>query len=394
MLIAVVLGALFCLAGPGVYYGALWFLGTSLSPFWLLLSPVYGLVLVWDFFRTGSSAQFWWNTLINACYTPGLLACAGWLLRSTWHDEPRLQWLLPGWRAGRSQAGSAAANGRCVDRRWLEVNPFAWLVLRDKQPVRLGWMAAMGGAAIWAAGFLVLPGFFGSLLGMILAALVIDGAVGVMAMFAAAKRTGDDRRSGALELLLTTSLPVQELIQGQRQALWAGFRPLLRFLLGLHLALAAISLARYSWNDPAWIVALECWGVAACLIYLALWSHTLSQVVWAALNSGRPLFTIRKVLFQPGVYVAFGYFGYQMFLGGWPRRFPQGSHGELLVTTVILVGAVCLSAFAWFCSPDPGTLRLKKEFRRIAQHPLPEPSDPRWRQWDPTKPFPEKRRWF
>jgi hypothetical protein len=140
-------------------------------------------------------------------------------------------------------------------------------------------------------------------------------------------------------------------------------------------------------------VFLESWAVALCVGIIALRSHTLSQVMWAALNSGRPILAIRKVVCPPGVLFFYGYMLFTFARSGWPRSFPDGSSAEFWAVSVIFIGAGVLAACAWFFADptwsDPMMKRLKREFRWVAQQSVPEPHDPRFGRWDVTKPFPQ-----
>ncbi|MGH7973773.1 MAG: hypothetical protein ACREIC_34080, partial [Limisphaerales bacterium] len=54
----------------------------------------------------------------------------------------------------------------------------------------------------------------------------------------ATRRLSEDRRSGALELLLVSPVPEEDLIAGQERGLRRRFGPLLRLVVGLNLVLS------------------------------------------------------------------------------------------------------------------------------------------------------------
>ena len=328
------------------------------------------------------------NSAITAVYSFVLVTAAAWFLQSTWRDGAEDTWFLPSFLRARWPFASEGVIQHGAEKQWLDVNPFVWLALRDKRPVRLAWLATSLVVVLWFTGFAFWPRAWGTLSSAMVGSVAMGGIVGLMAMLSAAMRFAADRRSGALELLLTTPLSIEQIVQGQRQALWVAFRPLLWCWLGVSVVVALSSAAVRTWDVLALVVDLECWGVLTCLVLISLRSQTVSQVIWAALNCGRPILVLRKVVCPPGVLVAFGFFIYSIVQTGWPKQFPQGSPGELSLVSCILLGTVILSALAghW----DPSTRRLKREFRWIAQRPVPEPSDPRLRHWDATKPFPER----
>jgi len=183
-------------------------------------------------------------------------------------------------------------------------------------------------------------------------------------------------------------LSVSEVIQGQRMGLWVGYRPLMRFLVLLNLLLGVAVVTQRPWSALEFWIMLQCWGVIVCVALIAIRSQTISQVIWVALNTGRPLLALIKVVCPPSVLVCFGFFFYSVLQIGWPTRFPQESMQSLWVTIGLLVGTAVLAEFSgWW---DPSGDRLRKNFRWVVQQPLPDPADTRWRRWDITKPYPQR----
>ena len=392
MVAAGAVGCVIALAGPAVYYAAIWIAPVGAG--WLQISPLYGVMLIWDLFKTATFPQFWLNSGITFGYSLALAAAAAWLLERTWREGPDAAEFLSFWPMAGRQLARLAIRSHPYDPRWLSPNPFVWLAMRDKQSLSLAWVAVILSATVWFIGFVLWPRTWGAPLTTILAALALNGIVGIMAMFSAAKRVSEDRRSGALELLLTTPLEVKQILQGQRQALRNEFRSLLLTVLVMNAVLAGVAIAaRPLWDILALTAFLECWCVVGCLVKFCLGSSTVSLVMWAALNSGRPLFVIRKVVCPPMTLVAIGYFGYSLGKRGL-MDFPTGSYDELWVITGILAIAIVLAVFASLGGEDGHARRLRKNFRFIAEQPVPDPSDPRFRKWDPAKPFPEPRPFF
>ena len=391
MMMAAGIGGLVCLLGPAVYYASVWLAPAPLDESWLLISPLWGVKLVWDFFRTGSLAQFWWNSAMTLAWWLTLAGIAAWVLRRTWREEAESPTFRLLWPSICGQEKGFSAEPSRADREWLSPNPFVWMALRDKRSVRMAWAGTIGIAALWGLGYCLAPRAWGSTVSALVGASALNAVVGMAAMFAAAKRVSEDRRNGALELMLTTSLQVEEIMDGQRQALALAFRQVWRWTLGMNACLAVAALAARPWDLLALYAFAVSWGIFACIVNLSLNSPTLVTVMWAALNSGRPLFVLRKVVCPPSALIGITFGAFQVVQSGWPREFPYGSPAELGVLTVILTGALVLSWFASMGVQDGQTQQLKKQFRLIAQRPLPEPTDPRFRKWDPARPFPEPR---
>jgi ABC-type transport system involved in cytochrome c biogenesis permease component len=115
-------------------------------------------------------------------------------------------------QANKSQAKEFRANA-------LEINPFLWLTLRGREKLNHAWGFVIAIIVIWFLGFLgsrnvmwdyelVFPTF-----------LFIHAFLKIWVTSEACTRLVEDRRNGALELLLSTPLDVKEIIRGQHLAL-------------------------------------------------------------------------------------------------------------------------------------------------------------------------------
>src|SRR5947209_3244315 len=107
---------------------------------------------------------------------------------------------------------------------------------------------------------------------LFMTATLVDAALSSLAFYAAAKRIGEDRRSNALELLLTTPLEPIEIVNGQLDALRLQFRAVSRTAAMIWLGLAVIGLLSRNWN----------WR--ALTIYGVVWTLL---IVWALRSSVR-----------------------------------------------------------------------------------------------------------
>jgi hypothetical protein len=124
----------------------------------------------------------------------------------------------------------------------LEVNPYYWLAGRQQSHARFA--RAVIGATLTIWSFFLIGCFlrsrpsqglsFGVL---ILIAYGLHMVIKLMLMTEASRRLNEDRRSGALELLLATPLSVPDIIHGQRRALWKSFRSPIGLMLAVNLIL-------------------------------------------------------------------------------------------------------------------------------------------------------------
>jgi ABC-type transport system involved in cytochrome c biogenesis permease component len=219
--------------------------------------------------------------------------------------------------------------------RWLEVSPVTWLASRNWLKLYGGW-AFFGivvaawiylririgreaydmGVAIWFMAIL----FMGAKMGMVSEAGLVFSR---------------DIRSGAMELVLTTSMTVEEILRGQLQALTQQFfKPAIAILaFNLFLLVTALVFGEVAQNER-WLTVLAL--VAASVVFVAD-LYTLAWAgMWAGISTKNANAAIGqsmgRVLFIPWIIVYFlmaaisisTYFlrvdwhpGFPLFLGIW-----------------------------------------------------------------------------
>lgn len=377
----VLLGAL-CLALPLPYNLGFWLTGNA--PFdrlWLAVSPALGPWMVTRNFAGFSVRDFWVWTAVTWTWSALCLALAAVLLKNNWRRELqgtevkrwRSQWeafLLGsiGWR-------------QALRRRVLALNAYQWLAQQDRRPVLQAWGFIASVCVFWLLGCCAWPQFWLRPLNFYTTAIVLLFGFDLLVSHTAARRMAADRRDGALELLLTTSLSSQDMLEGQEAALREQFRPVKRGLLGLLMLMALAGLLTRSWTRPGIVSYLVVWGLffAWCMR-----SQRPALAMWVAANSGRSMYHVfrgeggrsRTWLFYWFAFTAnsFGAFG------GWARSFPRGSLAEAVVS-ICVVFWVLLFLAATRKSSSSVSKSLVSELRSIAQEPLPERNDPRFKEW-------------
>jgi ABC-type transport system involved in cytochrome c biogenesis permease component len=192
--------------------------------FFLVPSPAYSAFAAFDQVYQSAKASgtnYFYISLacVHVCaWLFLLLACV--IVPRSWQDKSE-----GGARRGllnRLRYGTASI--RLAWRRHaLGINPFYWLVSRDRMGIWLVWGLLAFTGLIWLWGlarfkrdFLSEPIYF--LTGFMLHVLLKLWIAGE-----AAKRLGQDRRSGALELILSTPLSVRKILSGQLLGLWKQF---------------------------------------------------------------------------------------------------------------------------------------------------------------------------
>ncbi|HMO65623.1 MAG TPA: hypothetical protein PKE47_10460, partial [Verrucomicrobiota bacterium] len=205
------------------------------------------------------------------------------------------------------------------------------------------------------------------------------GALASICDYAEGKTIGEDRRTGALEILLTTPLEPEDLARGQRRALKFLLRPASLMAAALCLVWAARSWAEASLSGKETGSFLAAWTIAVLAMLGLTRSRLLSM--WVALVTGRPgwgaIFTFRGL--GVPLILCWLIFSHARFLVG----FPSGSDRELF----FWVGVAGFYLFAtvlmvlWprrFVDTNPNLLA---DMRAAAALPLPDLKDPDFRKW-------------
>jgi ABC-type transport system involved in multi-copper enzyme maturation permease subunit len=380
------IGALICGLPLLIYFAQAQLPSGAPSDRWLLLSPVSGALLI--FKRTSRvGTDFWQNFAITFAYSVSCLAIAAWRLSRIWRLESfgarRNKWTAR-WR--NFYHGDAAWR-RELGRRWLDVNAVVLLGLRDRKPAVLTWMTVTGFALVWLAVLAFWPSRSIIISFFMLSAAFLGFLLRWIIFYTAASGMAKGRLEGAYDLLLTTPITPGEIVWGQVEALNAQFKPVCRFVVGLECVLAAVGLTLRSWTVEALLVYSVAW---ALLIYWG-WKQTSRAryaipAMWAGLNGARPAHAAWKTL---GVNMWAAAWFVACFRQAWSSlaRFPSGSLVEFIV---ILSCGLLLFAFVLRPGGEIDTLesRLVEEFHEIVHEPIPEPTDPRFKNWNPQERFP------
>jgi hypothetical protein len=361
----------------------------------LLASPAYAPYLAANQLSAGTIQDFVWAALFSAGWTLVLLGAAAAILARVWQDQPEAG--AENWRTrlARTIRGDAEWRRRLA-RRWQDTNPFIWLALRERWPTTLAWGVVAVGLAAWLAAALIWREVWLSPAGMFLVTAVLNLALGWIVQFAAAKTIGDSRRTGALELLLTTPVSHLDFVRGQLAALREQFAPVARVLFGVNMIMAILGLLLREWNPASGFLYVVIWAL------LMFWTASLAfggyrnsvTVFWDALVCGRPAFVVlRQTGFGNNIaaWIYLCFMGSQLvraLTGPGFRKYPTGSTGEGVFLILLLS--------AWFVIWRGNLKKLQKteerlavRFRYIAAVPAPEPSDPRYKHWKSGEPFPD-----
>jgi ABC-type transport system involved in multi-copper enzyme maturation permease subunit len=269
---------------------ALWWSQSSvfknpLFDFLLVPSPSYLFRQAFDAsYNLPTGAHEFWRSSAVICglaLASIIIACAA--LPRVWQAEEGRRWFrMPRWFVSRDAPDeSRAALARAV-------NPFTWLASRDFSARLISWriLVPLVGLCMVLLGASVMgtrniPAF----IACCLTAYGMHLMLKVLIAMEAGRRINEDRQSGALELLLVTTLPVSAIVEGQRAALRRHFKRPIGLLIALNVALILAVLLfpkPLQMNDEAQLLFCELF--LGGIVLLIADSYALSWLgVWRGL---------------------------------------------------------------------------------------------------------------
>jgi ABC-type Na+ efflux pump permease subunit len=330
-------------------------------PLWLLLpSPCMGYSFIDD-----SADKFWLSLGVTHAISWGLLAAACVILPRAWQDKARSA------RAERLEKTSAqlvfgGSELRLARRRrLLDLHPIVWLCSRRRLDAPLLWLALAAGAVLWFICALRWPEDWFDESIYVMTAIAAHVTIKFWIASLAVRQIAEDRRTGALELVLSTPLTHQEIVRGHLRALKRLFAGPIAVVLVMDAVLAIACLYVGDWPGAAfssdnWLLFFLFLGSMGTLVadawalgWLGLWfGLTMNRSNRA---SGAAIW---RVVFLPGIVMWFG--GTCLAFGGAFGALNSGGPETFLVLWFILgfVNAVVWYAFA--------ERRLMEQFRSAA----------------------------
>ena len=253
--------------------------------------------------------HYWCSVQTLAGISLSLLAVAAVLLPRAWQEKADRR---SADRSARRSQDSAPVTGRFQRLHWmLDVNPYLWLANRVSQrdvlgPILLGllilaWLCSLASAVTLdgrqsASGAFVVSFF---------SAFAIHLVAKYLVAVEATRQLGEDRRSGALELLLVTPLPEAQILSGQQQALrrrsWVLLWTLL-FVKRVHVSggMTASKALHFSRTDRVLFSELFIGGmIVALLDFRALQTVGMCVALRAGRHQRAVLGTLGRVMLVP-----------------------------------------------------------------------------------------------
>ncbi|MCU0787740.1 MAG: ABC transporter permease [Verrucomicrobia bacterium] len=191
----------------------------GLAQWFLVFSPGYTFARAWDKAQTWSWVGYWTSMGTQHVLTWCFLLLACWLTPRTWQDRA----VQKKWRWS-NLLGSGASRGddetMAFRRRLLDTNAFWWLTVRPLWRPLLVWAGIILPTALWLGFAMKYPDDMFDPAMFVVMALVWNGILKAWIASEATRQIAVDRKSGSIELLLSTALTTSDITDG----LWRSLR--------------------------------------------------------------------------------------------------------------------------------------------------------------------------
>lgn len=238
--------------------------------------------------RFFSSRELWYSLLSTHLLGWLLLGLSSFLLPRVWQDRPKSGRRFRWWERWRRWVYGDSATRAAVRARLLDRNPFLWVAGRDRVKAKSAWLFLGTMALLWIPAWLV--SFDTVILAAFFLLFCTQGVFKMWLVSEVCSRWVEDRQSGAMELLLSSSLSVPDIVRGQKLALRAQFGKALAVVVMLDLLLWY--LVKFHYGDssapgllatiPAGMVMLAADWIA--LRWIAMWLALTSKSMGQALG--------------------------------------------------------------------------------------------------------------
>jgi hypothetical protein len=301
LLLAVALVPAACAAG----LAALTASNILFSPL-LFSCPAYSFDLSFDSKYKWQPANFWWSIAVTHALTWLLVALAGRKLPRSWQDQPSEPSKIRRRTGWQFQIYGTATKRALLRKRLLAVNPFFWLAARSWfKPIGV-WLAVFFVGIWWVVVALVLRLHWTDEFLCLITGFILNCLLKLWIGVETGQRLSEDRKIGALELLLSTPLTVRDILSGQLLALRRQFLGPFLFIVSLELFLI-MAASDHALQSRANVLSV---GLRGVVLLLADLIALIGVGILSALTARTPnlasVTTIFRILILPSIVFAGG----------------------------------------------------------------------------------------
>ena len=315
-------------------------------------SPIYNFRMATVDVTQNHPRHFWWCLTFTHLYAWGFFIAACVLIPHRWQEKASAS-------AGAAPTGTPNSSARSARTQLLEINPFLWLAARGRMKSGFIWVALGAGGLLWLWFWSKSPRDWLDESNFVMTGFLAHFILKFWVASEACRRFAEDRRSGALELLLCTPLPVSQILRGQLLALARQFRGPVAAVLAVDFMFVALgsehahgSEARNLWM----LTALS--GMA--LFLLDLWALSWLSMWYglAASKATRPAFaSLWRILVLPWLIFGISMTAFALVSFGGGINLPSGT----IPLFWFLIGAAVDLLYAL-----SARRRLREQFRKMA----------------------------
>lgn len=191
----------------------------QIEPWFLLPSPGYNYAQAWDFFYTKTPQNYWHSLELIHAFGWVWLILASIAAPRSWKERPagvrklrwRERWQL--WSHGN------LAERKAFRKQLLDRNAFYWLSARARLKPALVWFVFGLLGCGWAWGLVKWHRDWLNVGMYVMTGVILNVLLKAWLASEAGRQLAEDRKLGALELLLSTPLTVRDILRGQFLAL-------------------------------------------------------------------------------------------------------------------------------------------------------------------------------
>lgn len=245
----------------------------------LWLSPLHAFGYVHEKAYITNPMAFWNGIWVLAVAGLATLMAGSLLLPRVWQDRPRVE--QKGWR-GRwaSLRRGDPWTARGYRTRLLDINPYLWLASRDRlKPYYFYALIALG-FLVWYGFYIRNPRDLADPTLLLLIFFCVHLALKIWVALESIKQIAEDKRTGAVELLVSTPLTPQQIVEGQLLAILRQFGWGLLVLLGMNII---VMLKGVREGEINWILMYS----AMLIIFIADLVVLVIVGMWLGLTSRR-----------------------------------------------------------------------------------------------------------